>query len=115
MVAAPFKATLQFKTASGKMESYRCTVSDVNGEYYVFQDGNNDIVLPSNLGVLNLFDVILSASGTDTSQAEVYVNGKNTGVVINNPACVSTAYHRQFMGVPMPIAPAARLRIKQVT
>jgi len=115
MVAAPFKATLIFQSQNGRTESYRCTASDVNGEYYVFQDGNNDVVLPSDRGVLVLKDIILSAAGTDTSQGEVYINGKTTGLVINNSANVGTVFNRQFMSAPVPIAPAARVRIEQVT
>jgi len=116
MTAAPFKAVLKFVAlGSGRTFSYPCTVSDVNGEYYVFPDGNNDVVLPSSEGVIALVDVILSASGTDTSQAEIYVNGKSTGVKILNAANVATNFARQFTDAPMYIAPAARLRIKQLT
>jgi len=114
MVAAPFKATLQVRGNQGTV-SYRCTVSDVNGEFYVFQDGNGDVVLPSNLGTMALTDIILSASGTDTSQGEIFVNGKTTGVIINNPANAGTVFNRQFMTAPIGLAPASRLRIKQLT
>lgn len=113
MTAAPFTATLVFHCEDGSIISYPCTVSDVANEYYVFPDGNNDVVLPSDHGVLYLVDVILSASGTDTSQGEIYVNGKFTGEKIQNAANVGTVFNRQFMSAPIAIAPGARLRIKQ--
>jgi len=115
MTAAPFKAVVKIVGADGTTINYPCTVSDVNGEYYVFKDGNNDVVLPTTHGVLTIFDVILSAAGTDTSQAEIWVNAKNTGEVIMNAANITTAVQRQFTGSPVHIAPGARLRIKQVT
>lgn len=115
MVAAAFKAVLIFQTESGRTLSYPCTVSDVNSEYYVFPDGNNDVVLPSNLGTLALVDVQLSASGTDTTTADIYVNGKVTGEQIMNAGNLTTNLARQFMSAPMYIAPATRLRIKQNT
>lgn len=113
MTAAPFNATLIFHADDGSIISYPCTVSDVANEYYVFPDGNNDVVLPSDHGVLHLVDVILSDDGTDTSQGEIYINGKFTGEKIMNSANKGTVYNRQFMSAPIAIAPGARLRIKQ--
>jgi len=115
MAAAAFKSILKFTSQGGASFNYPCTVSDVNAAYYVFPDGNNDVVLPSNLGVLYLVDVILSAAGTDTSQGKIYVNGKDTGEKILNAANLGTNFSRQFMGTSMAIAPAARLRIEQAT
>jgi len=115
MVAAAFKAILKFVAKDGSTFTYPCTVSDVNTEYYVFPDGNNDVVLPSDRGVLFLADIVLSAAGTDTSQADVYINGKNTGEKILNSANLGTNFSRQLMGSPIGISPAARLRIKQLT
>lgn len=116
MAPAPFKVILKFKCKDGFTISYPCTVSDVNAEYYVFPDGNNDVVLPSNHGTLALIDVVLSASGTDTSKDDIYVNGKTTGEQILHAANLGTNFSRQYtMASPMLIAPASRLRIKQLT
>ena len=115
MTAAPFKAVLVFTGEDGSKISYPCTVSDVNGEYYTFPDGSDSVVLPTDHGILFLTDVILSASGTDTSQAEIYVNGKFTGEKIMNSANVGSVYNRQFMSSPIAIAGGAKLKIKQVT
>lgn len=116
MAAAAFKAILKFKAQDGYTFSYPCTVSDVNAEYYVFPDANNDVVLPSNHGNLALIDLVLSGAGTDTSKADVYVNGKTTGEQVLNSANLGTNFSRQYtMASPMLIAPASRLRIKQLT
>jgi len=115
MVAAPFKATIKGRFESGRTIQFPCTVSDVNGEYYVFPDGNNDVILSASDGVFFVEDILLSAAGTDTSQAQVFVNGKNTGEVVMNAANVYTAISRQFQGSPIAVAPGARLRIKQLT
>ena len=114
MTASPFKAVLIFTCEDGTQVNYPCTVSDVAGEYYVFPDGNNDVVLPMTHGVLFLTDVILSDVGADTTQAEIYVNGKFTGEKIMNSANKGDVFNRQFMSSPIAIAPGARLRIKQV-
>lgn len=116
MTAAPFKAVLKFQTSNGDAFQYPCTVSDANNEYYVFPDGNNDVVLPSNRGaVIALAGVILSAAGTDTSKADIYVNGKATGEQIMNAANLTTTINPQFAGSPVKIAAGGRLRIKQLT
>lgn len=115
MAAAAFKAILKVAYSAGGTDHFPCTVSDVNGEYYVFPDGNNDVVLPSNKGNIALIDLVLSAAGTDTSKSSVFINGKDTGVVILNSANLGTNFSRQFMGAPIVFAPGARLRIKQAT
>jgi len=115
MAATPFNAVLVFVGEDGSVISYPCTVSDVNGEYYTFPDGSDHVVLPSDHGILTLIDVILSASGTDTSQAQIFVNGKDTGEKIMNSANLGSVYNRQFMSSPISIAPGAKIKIKQVT
>jgi hypothetical protein len=93
-----------------------CTVSDVNAEYYVAPDGNNDFILPSNMGpVFYLRDVILSAAGTDTSTSELYINGRSTGERVVNSTNLATNLTRQYMQRPFPIPAASRVRFKQVT
>ena len=116
MAAAPFKAILKFKAQDGFTVSYPCTVSDVNAAYYVFPDGNNDVVLPSNHGVLALIDLVLSAAGTDTSNGDILINGKNTGERILNAANLGTNFSRQFTPLtPLLVAAGSRFRIIQNT
>jgi hypothetical protein len=114
VAAAPFLAVLKF-AAKGETFNYPCTISDVNAAFYIFPDGNSDVVLPSNKGPLALVDVVLSAAGTDTRTATIWVNGKNTGEVVLNAGNIGTNVARQFVGSPLLIAPASRLRFIQVT
>ena len=114
MTASPFKAVLIFTCEDGSQISYPCTVSDVVGEYYTFPDGSDSVTLPAIHGVLFLTDVILSDVGADTSQAELYINGKFSGEKILNSANKGDVFNRQFMSSPIAIAPGARLKIKQV-
>lgn len=115
MAAAAFKANLIVRGSDGWRWSYPTTVSDVNAAYYVFPDGNNDVILPSNHGAITIIDLILSAAGTDTSQAKIYVNGVDSGQKVQNAANVGTVYNRQFMSAPLTVPAGARLRFEQAT
>lgn len=116
MVAAPFKVVGKF-VCLGTRKPFQMpiTVSDVNGEFYVFPDGLGDLTLPSDEGAVALVDLILSASGTDTSQAEIFVNGMSTGIKILNAVNLTTSISRQFAGNPVVMKPGARMKIKQLT
>lgn len=115
MVAAPFKAVLVFKTEGGASYTQRATVSDVNGEYYVFQDGSSDLTLPSDEGIVVLTDVQLSAAGTDTSYAVIYANQRETGEQIQNALNLASNLARQYVGTGIAFKAGARIKIKQVT
>ena len=116
MAAAKFNANLKFVGQDGFVISYPCTVSDVNAEFYIFPDGNSTVVLPSNHGVLSMIDLVLSAAGTDTTRADIYVNGKITGERVLNSANLGTNFSRQWTpATPLRIAPGASLRLTQVT
>jgi len=115
MAAAAFKATIQVRGEDGWQDDYPCTVSDVNPAFYIFPDGNSDVVLPGNHGNLTITAIILSAAGTDTSRADIYVNGKNTGRQVLNAVNLGTNYSRQFMGNPMRVAAGSRVRLTQIT
>ena len=114
MVAAAYKATLCFASAARRW-SVRATVSDVNGEYFLFPSGASDYQLPAGEGNVMLTDIILSAAGTDTSQSDIYVNDNTIGIQIANAANVGTVFNRQFMSVPLTFKGGARLRFKQLT
>jgi hypothetical protein len=115
MAAAAFKGVIKFQAQSGVTFNYPITATDINAAYYIFPDGNGDVVLPSMYGTLYLVDVVLSASGTDTSTGTIFVNGKTTGELIMNAANLGTNFSRQFLGSPIAIMPGARLRIQQNT
>lgn len=115
MVAAPFKIVLKFKTAKGVPLQYSATATDVNAAYYLFQDGQDNLTLPSMYGTLYLTDVILSAAGTDTSTGSIFINGKRCPDIIMNAANVATNLSRQFMGAPIGVMAGANFRVQQVT
>lgn len=115
MAAAAFKAVIILNGEDGWADDYPCTVSDVNAEYYVFPDGNNDVVLPGNHGRIIIKDIILSAAGTDTTRAYIFVNGKDTGRLVQNASNLGTVLSRQFQGCNMVLSPGCRLRLKQLT
>jgi len=112
MVAAPFVAVLKFQTASGRPFSYRCTVSDVAAAFYIFPDGDSKVRLPSDEPSY-LVDMILSLAGTDTTNADIFANGKTTGEQVQNAANLATNVSRQFMGAPIGFKPGAEVRFTQ--
>jgi hypothetical protein len=113
MAAAPFKATLAFKTRSGGAFSRYCTVSDVNAAYYVFQDGSSDIVMPNE--DCKLVDIMLSAAGTDTTTATIYINNAPSPNVVINSANLYSTTVRQLMTTPVYLPGGAKIRLAQVT
>jgi len=117
MAAVAFKALLSFVGENGDPFSFFCTVTDINGGYYLTPDGQADMTLPTQYGrIVYLKDIILSpAGGTDTTTATIYINGKNTGELVVNGANLGTNLSRQFQQNPMAIAAGSKLRFVQNT
>lgn len=117
MAAAAFRATLVWacgSPSSADRFTHTCTVSDVAGAYYIFPDGNNFTVLPSNKGNLYLVDVLISpAAGTDTTQATVYVGGRATPYTIQNTANLYSVIGRQYQQSPLGFAAGSQVRFTQ--
>lgn len=116
MAAVPFKALLVFafgSPTSGNRISYPCTVSDVAAANYIAQSGASDIMLPTIYGDAYLVDVQLSAAGTDTTTADIYVNDRNTANTVQNSANLASNLARQFLSAPMRVPPGARVRFTQ--
>lgn len=113
MVAAAFTGTLIFKgVKSGSTIYQRITVSDVAGGFWVFPDGNSFLQLPADEPYA-LVDVIMVTGGTDTTNAQLYVNQKNTGIVIDNKSNLNTSQYRQFINNPLGFKPGALIRAIQ--
>lgn len=115
MVATPFKGTIKFVGENGRTFQFPVTMSDVNNEQYVFPDGQGQLQLPIDNGNIYLTDIILSAAGVDTSQADVFANGKTTGEQVQNSANLATNQSRQFNGAPIGFKPGALIRFTQKT
>ena len=112
MAAAAFTETLVFKGANGKVIHIRMTVSDVAAEYAIAPDGNGFIQLPGDQPYW-LQDIIVVTGGTDTAQQQVYANGLDTGLAIDNKSNLNTSNNRQFQTSPVGFAAGSLLRLKQ--
>ena len=115
MVAAAFKGVLKFVGLTSRRSlQIPVTVSDVNAELYIFPDGTSVLSLPAD-EPWALADLTLSAAGTDTSTAIIYVNQRAIPETVMNAANITTGIGRQFQGSPIGLKPGAQLRFKQVT
>lgn len=111
MAPAPFKAVLVLKTASGKGYTQRCDVSDVVGEFYIFQDGSSDLTVGNEPTFL--VDVQLTAAGTDTTTSTVFANQRQTGEEIQNGLNLASNLSRQYLQTPVGFKAGARIKFRQ--
>lgn len=113
MTAAAFTETAILRGRSnGKVVHMRLTVSDVANEYAIAPDGNGFIQLPADQDY-DLIDLIVVTGGTDTTQQKVFVNGLDTGLVIDNKSNLNTSNFRQFATAPVAFRSGSLLRLKQ--
>lgn len=116
MAPAPINAIIKCKGGDGYTFSYPCTISDVSAAYWIFPDGNSDVVFPSNHGNIAIIDIVLSGTGTDCTRDDIFVGGKSTGEQVLRSSNLGNNFSRQYtMASPMIIAPASRLRFVQKT
>jgi len=113
MAAAAFKASLIYKTASGKSKTRFCTVSDVAAAFYVFESGSTEPVI-NPTETCYLVDIVLSAAGTDTTTGEIYINGISSGVKFLNATTLGTVVGRPFLNAPVMIPAGSTFRITQL-
>ena len=115
MGAAAFKTILNFKAlGTGELFSIYCTVTDIAGGFVLPPSGSNDIQLPSNKGVLVLYDLINTPTyGTDTTNMELFVNDMSTGIFIANAANQGATVNRQIMTSNLSFAAGARIKLIQ--
>lgn len=113
MAAVAFTGTLIFRgQRNGAIKNVRVTISDVAAAYWIFPDGSNVLQLSSDQGY-NLVDVILVIGGTDTTNAQLFVNQLNSGLVIDNKSNLNTVQNRQFQFNPLGFNPGAQLKFVQ--
>ena len=110
MAAAAFTATLLFRGANGRPYPVRCTISDVAAAFWIFPDGQSVLQLPSDTA-WSLVDAIVVTGGTDTTNSELYVNGLNTGIVLDHKSNLSSANFRSFATMPLTFKPGSNIRL----
>jgi len=113
MAAAAFTETIVLRGKSnGRTIHVRATVSDVAAAYAIFPDGNSFLILPGDQQY-ELRDIIVVTGGTDTTNQQLFVNGLNTGLVVDNKSNLNTSNNRQFQLNPISFNPGAMLRFVQ--
>lgn len=116
MAAAPFLGVVKARYQDGFTDQWNVTISDVNAAYWIFPDLNNNVILSTQHGYCDIYDIILSAAGTDTRTANIFVNGKPSSMAVQNGANLASNQARQFTpGAPLRLAAGANLRFTQVT
>lgn len=116
MAAAAYKVSVVVAAGSpnGPRRIFPVTASDVNGEYWLFPSGSSEIVLNGSNDVY-VVDTIYSASGTDTTQVEFFINGMSEGTRILNATSTGTIVQRPLQSAPLRIPKGSTVKIKQLT
>jgi hypothetical protein len=116
MAAAPYKVSLIAAkgSPSGLRKIFPLTASDVNGEFWLFPSGSSEITLNGSEDVY-LVDAIYSASGTDTTQVEFYINGMAEGTKLLNATSLATTIVRPLSQSPLRVPKGATFKAKQLT
>jgi hypothetical protein len=116
MAAAAYKVSLIGAKGSpnGPRKIFPMTASDVNGEFWLFPSGSSEVTLNGSEDVY-IVDAILSASGTDTTQVEFYINGLAEGTKILNATSLATTIVRPLSQAPLRVPKGATFKAKQLT
>ena len=116
MAAAAYKVSLIGAKGSpnGPRKIFPMTASDVNGEFWLFPSGSSEVTLNGSEDVY-IVDAILSASGTDTTQTEFYINGLAEGTKILNATSLATTIVRPLSQAPLRVPKGATFKAKQLT
>jgi len=116
MAAVPFVINMVVLYQDGTKENIVLTSSDVNGQFYLGQDGLSPIRLSGAHGNAAVVDMIIGpATGTDTRTATIRVNGKAIPDVVLQAANGGTVYNRQFQSAPLRVPSGATLLFTQTT
>jgi hypothetical protein len=112
MAAAAFKGIIVLRTSEGPTH-IPFTATDVANAYYIFPSGSSDLQV-SGTGVAVIQDIILSAAGTDTSKADVYINDRTIGMQLLNSAMLGSTVNRQLQMAPIAVRAGSRIRFQQL-
>jgi len=116
MAAVPFVINMHVKYADGYSESIVMTASDVNGQFYLGQDGLSPIRLSGGHGNALIDDLVIGpGTGTDTRTASIRVNGKLIPNVVLQAASAGNVFGRQFQTSPLAVVAGATLLFTQTT
>ena len=113
MAAAAYKTVLSVTLSNGAKKSIPMTASDVSGAYWLFPSGGNEVQIDSGACVIT--DITYTSAGTDTSAADLYVNGFFTGYRLFNGANTISVLNRQVQNTPIGIKAGALVKFIQVT
>jgi len=116
MSAAPYKVSLiaALGSPNGPRKVFSLTASDVNAAFWLHPSGASEITLHGTADVY-LVDAILSAAGTDTSQAEFYVGGQSTGFKLQNATSTGSVVTRPLNMAPVKVPAGQALKVIQLT
>jgi hypothetical protein len=116
MAAVAFVVNAVVLYQDGYKENIVMTAADVNGQFYLGQDGLSPIRLSAAHGNAAIVDMIIGpATGTDTRTATIRVNGKSIPDVVLQAANGGTVYNRQFQSAPLRVPAGATLLFTMTT
>lgn len=116
MAAVPFVITMIVAYKNGTKEAINMTATDVNGGFYLGQDGLSPINIAGGRGNAAIVDMIIGPlTGEDTRTAEIRINGKLSPDIVLQAANGGTVVSRQFQQTPLRIPAGATLLFKQTT
>lgn len=113
MAATPYTGTLTFRGKSGTPYIYPISGSDVADALVTFTtSGLTFQTMPTEL--VQLVDMVLSASGVDTTRLELLVNGNPTNLSFLDGTILKTIQQPRLTAFPW-VAPGATLQLRQKT
>ena len=114
-MATAYIGNIVIQYQDGYTENIAVTSSDVNGEFWLGQDGLSPIRVSAAHGNAIIRDVITNPAATSTRTCTIRVNGKLIPDVVLIGANVGTVVSRQFQQVPLRIPSGAVLLFTQTT
>ena len=90
-MATPYTVECMYQTRSGRIGQLHLTATDVAAAFFLAPSGASDIVLSGEDA--KIYRMLYSGTPATTTQCQVYINGANTGIVLqgaaNAPAAVT--------------------------
>lgn len=116
MVASPFTLTLNWVDIDKRTTGQKVlTASDVAAAFALELDGTTNQIRFGNGGRVQVTDMVLNGTATDTNYLEVFANGVSTGRRIYFTDIATTAIGRalQRPGGALKLAPGSYLGLVQ--